>query len=133
VESAVAGALTVLGHVAFAVVRPVTATLRQQEHLLLAPIGVGEVKCRASFDLLAIVGSKDAIDRAFVAPRKNRQQDPKRVIDRQGSPALHMASQRQGVGEAADVCVSDLVLGERYAAFLPADVLAWRTSTCSAQ
>jgi hypothetical protein len=52
----------VLDHVAFAVVRRFTATLRQVQVRVL--FVVDEVKCRASFDLLAIVGSKGAIDPA---------------------------------------------------------------------
>ena len=54
----------VLGHIAFALVRPFTATLRQVQ--VLVPFGVGEEKYAASFDLLAIVGSKGAFDPAFV-------------------------------------------------------------------
>jgi len=71
VQSLVVPGHAVLGHIALAVVRPFTATLWQLLELVVVLVVVGEEKCHASFDLPAIVGSKGAIDPAFVASGKN--------------------------------------------------------------
>jgi hypothetical protein len=77
VKSLVVVALAVLDHVAFAVVRPVVrpfASTLWQVHVRVIDV-VEEVIFLASFDLLAIVGSKVAIDRAleaFSIPRFSR-------------------------------------------------------------
>jgi hypothetical protein len=65
-----------LDHVAFAMVRPFTATLRQVQVLVRSVVGV--VKYLASSDLLAIVSCKVAVDHPLPLLRKSRERDPKR-------------------------------------------------------